>query len=135
MALQKMDPSRSVHCTSYNYYDHHMGAGTILEQWHYPVSAHHQCDRAKLFCTLCFGLELFERNRHDEAVRQLTKALQLNGNFTPALDVLGSIRFYRGEIDEAIKIYEIISDIQPNNKQAHLTLTKLLDLREKGNVK
>jgi protein O-mannosyl-transferase len=87
------------------------------------------------FAHYALGFELFKRNRHDEAIRQLAKALQLNGSFTPALDVLGSIRFYKGEIDEAIKIYEIISDIEPDNKQAHLTLTKLLDLRKEREFK
>jgi len=91
--------------------------------------------KKKCFAHYALGFELFKRNRHDEAIKQLAKALQINGNFTPALDVLGSIRFYKGEIDEAIKIYEIISDIEPDNKQAHLTLTKLLDLRNKRNFK
>ena len=87
------------------------------------------------FAHYALGFEFFKRNRHDEAIRQLAKALQIEGNFTPALDVLGSIRFYKGEIDEAIKIYEIISDIEPNNKQVHLTLTKLLNLRNEKNFK
>ena len=82
------------------------------------------------FAHYALGFELFRRNRHDEAIRQLAKALQINANFTPALDVLGTIRFLKGEIDDAIKIYEIILEIEPDNKQAYLALAKLMDLRK-----
>ena len=83
----------------------------------------------------CLGSELSKKNRDDEAIRQFAKALQIHANYTPALNGLGAIRIYKGEIEEAIKIYEIISDIEPNNKQAHLILSKLLDLRTKRNIK
>jgi len=79
------------------------------------------------------GFGLFKKNRYDEAIRPLAKALQIKPDFTQALDVLGSIRIWKGEIGEAIKIYEIILDIEPNNKQAHLTLGRLQDLRNKMN--
>ena len=76
------------------------------------------------------GLELSARQKHDDAIKQFAKALNIDSTFTPALKALGTIRVYKGEIDEAIKISQIIVEIEPDNKQARINLNKLLDLKK-----
>jgi protein O-mannosyl-transferase len=75
------------------------------------------------------GLELSSRQKHDDAIKQFAKALHIDSTFIPALKALRTIRVYKGEIDQAIKISQIIVEIEPENKQARLNLDKLLGLK------
>jgi hypothetical protein len=44
--------------------------------------------------------------RDDDAVTDLTRALQLNPKLTPAAELLGQIKYQQGELDAAIQLYE-----------------------------
>lgn len=79
------------------------------------------------------GLELSARQRYDEAIRQFAKSLTIDPTFIPPLEALGMIRVHRGELDQAVKVFEILSDMKPENQHFRKYLSKLEKLKaQKG---
>ncbi len=73
---------------------------------------------------LCYnkGLTLAGEGNLDEAVKEYTKAINLDANYCDAMDNLGQALRQQGKLDEAIYWYKRSIGILPENTAAHTNL-------------
>jgi len=81
----------------------------------------------------CRGAErLLEEGRLDEAERLVGKALKLEPDFVPALVDAGSIAARRGDLREAIRLFDRAAAVQPDDPTPHYNLAEVYRLLGDG---
>ena len=88
-------------------------------------------NKARPRVSLGYGLR--KEDRLDEAVREYTKAIQLNPDYAQAYNGLGAVLREQGKIDEAIQQYRKALQISPKYAAAYNNLG--VALREQGKTK
>ena len=72
------------------------------------------------------GLEAVKAGRHDDALKAMDRALQIDPNNLHALHTLAFLQFNRDMLTEARATYERILGITPDGKEAHYGLAAVL---------
>ena len=81
------------------------------------------------------GLEATKAGRHDDALKSMDRALQLDPNNLHALHTLAFLQFNRDMLTEARGTYERILGITPDGKEAHYGLAAVLSKNIEGTRK
>ncbi len=71
------------------------------------------------------ALDLFAEGKHDEAIAEYRKSLELDPGFTDALHGLARAYQDTGQLDEAIAVAQKIAELDPNDILAHTSLSIL----------
>ena len=69
------------------------------------------------------GLKLFGQQKHEEAIVEYEKALELSPDWEDALHALAMANMSAGKLDEAIAIGKRILELNPNDAFAHTSLS------------
>ena len=77
------------------------------------------------------GLKLFGENRHEEAIVEYRKALELSPDWTDALHALATAQSKLGRQDEAIATIERIIELEPDDAFAYTSLSIFLQRQGK----
>lgn len=78
------------------------------------------------------ALDLYAEGRHQEAIEQYKKAIELDASFTDAMHGLARAYQDLNRLDEAIEVAKKISALDPNDTLAHTSLSILY--QKKGMV-
>ena len=71
------------------------------------------------------ALDLFAEGKHDEAIAEYRKSIELDPTFTDALHGLARAYQDTGRFDDAIEIAKKIAQLDPNDILAHTSLSIL----------
>ncbi len=71
------------------------------------------------------ALDLFAESKHDQAIAEYRKSIELDPSFTDALHGLARAYQDTGRFDEAIEISKKIAELDPGDILAHTSLSIL----------
>ena len=69
------------------------------------------------------GLALFGEGRHDDAIAEYERALELSPEWTDAMHGLAIAHMNAGRLDEAIRVGKRIVELDPEDPFAHTSLS------------
>lgn len=69
------------------------------------------------------GMELFAEDRLDEAIAELTQAVEADPGFGDALHALAMCYYHKGDYDAAIQYGERLKEADPSNAFAYTSLS------------
>lgn len=91
---------------------------------HFRAAIRHAPARHDFRCN--YALSLHERGDHEQAAALFRLVLQLQPNFAPALNGLGTALYKLGELAEAEQVFRRALQVQPSNPQHHNNLGNVL---------
>ena len=69
------------------------------------------------------GMEHFTRDEIDLAIRELSKALELDSNYADTLHALAMCYYHQGDFDKAIRFGERLTEVDPSEILAYTSLS------------
>jgi tetratricopeptide (TPR) repeat protein len=69
------------------------------------------------------GMELFAEDRLDQAIEELSKALEYDSDYGDALHALAMSYYHIGDLDKAVEFGERMRAVEPRNVHAYTSLS------------
>ncbi|NNF66479.1 MAG: tetratricopeptide repeat protein [Gammaproteobacteria bacterium] len=76
---------------------------------------------------LTYGKALLDQQQHEAAREIIGKAVELDPRYADALKAMGNLELQRGASEMAVKYFRQLLSVQPNDRDADLSLSKALN--------